>query len=449
VSSKTSDAPRPEPDDDPRSDGTDLPGIDAPGLEPLGAALYGAEGREELAAVILEEAAQDREAGERQAAGAPGGDGESDERGVELANRDGSDDEDELPYGKAGSPLNRSHPFFLGFVGAIGVLTAMALVSALAQLSSVFTLIIVAMFLAMALDPVVQWLMRRGLPRGLAVTVVFLLVIGVFVGILSAVVPPLVTQGSSLANQLPDLLNQLLKSPTVRHLDNQYHIVSKASADLKSRVANGNTLMSVFGGVFGAGKAVVSGFFAAFTVLVLTLYFLASLHNITEAAYRMVPASRRDRVRLLSDEIIRRIGGYVAGQIAVASINAVCTYIVVTILGLPYGLVLAICVGLIGLIPLIGATLGATIVVLVGMFQSWQIGVGLIIYYVVYQQVENYLISPKIMARTVSVPGAVAMIAALAGGSLLGMLGALIGIPIAAGVLLIIQEVVVPRQDRS
>ena len=205
--------------------------------------------------------------------------------------------------------------------------------------------------------------------------------------------------------------------------------------------------MGLFGGVLGAGKAVVSGTFSAFTVLVLTLYFLASLRSITEACYRLVPASRRDRVRLLSDEIMRRVGGYVAGQIGVASINGVCTYILVTALGLPYGLVLAITVAGFGLIPLVGATIGALVVILVALFDSWQTGLGVTLYYLFYQQLENYVIAPRIMARTVSVPGAVAVIAALAGGALLGVLGALIAIPIAAGILLVIQEVVMPRQE--
>jgi predicted PurR-regulated permease PerM len=163
----------------------------------------------------------------------------------------------------------------------------------------------------------------------------------------------------------------------------------------------------------------------------------------------MVPASRRPRVRALGDEIIRRIGGYVAGQVAVATINGLLTFILLTILGVPYSIVLSITVAILGIIPLVGATLGAVIVVLVGLFQSWQIGVAIAVYYLLYQQIENYVIAPRIMARTVSVPGAVALIAALAGAALLGVLGALIAIPIAAAILLVIQEVTIPRQEQA
>jgi predicted PurR-regulated permease PerM len=359
----------------------------------------------------------------------------------------GEADEDE--YGTPGAPLNRNGPFYLGFVGALGALIAWEVLKVVGNLSGVLTLVGVAAFLAVGLDPVVRWLQRQGLSRGWAVTAVFAAVIAVFAGFVAAVVPTVVTQGTELAQSLPDTVQNLLKSKTIRDLDAEYGVITNASEQLRKRVSEGDTVMSLFGGVLGAGKAVLSGFVSTFTVLVLTLYFLASLHTIAEAGYRLVPASRRLRVRSLGDEIIRRIGGYVAGQVAVASINAVCSFVLLTVLGVPYTVVLAITVGVLGLIPLVGATIGAVVVVLVGLFQSWQIGVVITVYYIIYQQVENYVIAPRIMSRTVAVPGAVALISALAGGALLGVLGALIAIPIAAAILLIVQEVVVPRMERA
>ena len=350
------------------------------------------------------------------------------------------------PFGLPGRPLSRGHPFFIGFVGALGVLLAYGLVQTVLRLSQLLTLIVIALFLAAALDPVVRGLQRLGLRRAAAVAVVFLGVIVVFVGFAAAIVPPVIKQATELAHNAPSLLDSLLRSSLVRRLDDQYGIITKASDELHNRLTNSDTVVLLFGGVLGAGKAVLTGFFGAFTVLVLTLYFLASLGTMTEAGYRLIPASRRERVRLLSDEVIRRVGSYVGGQITVASINAVCTFILLTILGLPYSLVLALIVGIIGLIPLVGATLGAAVVILVAVFHSWQYGVIVAVYYVVYQQVENYVIAPRVMARSVAVPGAVALVAALAGGALLGIVGALIAIPVAAGVLLIIREVVEPRQ---
>jgi predicted PurR-regulated permease PerM len=351
-------------------------------------------------------------------------------------------------FGVPGSPMNRAHPFYVGFMGALGVLIAYWLLQAVAQLSSVLTLLLVALFLALGLDPLVAMLQRRGLGRGWAVTVVVLGVIAVFAGFLAAVVPTLVTQATDFGTQLPGLVNQLQNSSTVHWVDQRFGLIANATNQLEKWVTNKDTVLTVFGGVFGAGKAVISGAFSVFTVLVLTLYILASKQTMTEAVYRLVPASRRERVRLLGDEILRRVGAYIAGQVAVAAINAVLTYIVLLILGIDYALVLSIAVGLLGLIPMVGATLGAVVVVLVALFHSWQLAVIALVYYVVYQQVENYLISPRIMSRAVSVPGSVAMIAALAGGTLLGILGALVAIPVAAGIMLIIEEVVLPRQAR-
>jgi predicted PurR-regulated permease PerM len=358
------------------------------------------------------------------------------------------DSSTDIDFGEPGKPINRQGPFYIGFVGAIGVLLAYYLLQLIASLSSVLTLVGVAAFLAIGLDPLVRILQRRGLGRGAAVAVVFVGVLLVFGGFIAAVVPTVISQAGELTDSLPDTLDNLRKSSWIHQLDEDYGIITNASDQLRQKLSDGATVMSLFGGVLGAGKAVLSGFVSTFTVLVLTLYFLASLHTIAEAGYRMVPASRRPRVRALGDEIIRRIGGYVAGQVLVATINAVCTFVLLTILGVPFSLVLSISVGILGIIPLVGATLGAVIVVLVGLFQSWQVGVIIAVYYLVYQQLENYVIAPRIMARTVSVPGAVALIAALAGAALLGVLGALIAIPIAAAVLLILQEVAIPRQDR-
>jgi predicted PurR-regulated permease PerM len=352
-------------------------------------------------------------------------------------------------FGLPGLPVNRAHPFYIGFMGALGVLLAYWLVGLVGQLSSVLTLVVIALFLALGLDPAVQLLQRLGLRRNPSVAIVFVGVIGLFVGFVAAVAPALVTQGTQFSQQLPDLLDSFQNSAVIQRLDREYGLISGITEQVQQRLTSGETALQLFGGVFGAGRAVVSGTFSAFTVLVLTLYFLASMHAMTEAAYRLVPASRRDRVRLLSEEIIRRIGAYIAGQISVASINGFFTYVMLSVLGLQYRLVLAITVGLFGLIPLVGATIGAGVIILVALFHSWQYAVIVLVYYVVYQQVENYLIAPKIMSRTVSVPGAVAVIAALAGGTLLGVVGALLAIPVAAGVLLIIQEVVVPRQARS
>ncbi len=349
--------------------------------------------------------------------------------------------------GQAGAPLNRHSPFYVGFVGAIGVLLAWGLVQVMTRLSSVLTLLVVSLFLALGLDPVVQFVQTRGLRRGRAVTLVFLGVILVFVGIIALLVPPVVNEAAQLAGQAPDFVQNLLKNSTVRRLDDQYGILSKAQTELQKRITDQSLWTGIFGGVLGAGLAVVSSLFSAFTVLVLTLYLTASLPRVKTSVYRMVPRSRRQRVSFLSEEISRRVGGYFLGQIAVATLNGVLSYVMMKVVGVPYSAVLAVSVGILGLIPMVGATLGAVLVVVVALFQSGTAALIVAAYYLVYQQIENYVVAPRIMQRTVAVPGAVTVVAALAGGTLFGVVGALMAIPVAAGLLLLYQEVLLPRQQ--
>jgi predicted PurR-regulated permease PerM len=349
--------------------------------------------------------------------------------------------------GTPGRPLNRQSPFYLGFVGAIGVLVAYGLVNLVTRLSSVLTLLAVSLFLALGLDPIVEWLRARGLERRWAVLAVFVGVIGLFIGVISLVVPPVVQEASQLASRGPEFAQELLRNPRLRQLDDQYGVISRVQGELQNRLSSGRLWTTIFGGVLGAGKAVASGFFSAFTVLILTLYFLASLPIVKSSTYRMVPRSRRERVALLSEEISRRVGGYFMGQLTVATINGVLSYVMMKVVGIPYAAVLAVVVGVLGLVPMVGAILGAVLVVLVALFVSTTAALIVAGYYVVYQQVENYVISPRVMQRTVSVPGAVTVVAALAGGTLLGVLGALMAIPVAAGLLLIYQQVLLPRQQ--
>ncbi len=351
-------------------------------------------------------------------------------------------------YGQAGRPLNRQSPFFMGFVGAIGVLTALMLWHIIGRLSTTITLVVVAFFLTLALNPLVEALTKRGLRRGLAVSLVFAGVILVFTLLGLVVVPPVSTQGSELAGNAPGYLDHVLNSSFIKDLDRNYGVVDKIQAEVTKRLSDGTFLSQVFGGVLGVGAAVISAIFQTFTVLVLTLFLLASFPRVKQAAYAMIPASRRPRVISLSEEIMRRTGSYAIGQVAVASINALCSWVMMMIVGIPYSAVLAVAVGFLGLIPMVGATIGAGLVCLVAIFDEPRKAVIALVYYVVYQQLENYVVAPKIMQRTVSVPGAVTVVAALAGGTLLGVLGALLAIPVAAGLLLLYEEVLLPRQRR-
>jgi predicted PurR-regulated permease PerM len=351
-------------------------------------------------------------------------------------------------YGDVGLPLNRHSPFYIGFFGATGALLAWALWTSLGRAATAITLLLVSFVLALALAPLVDRLTAR-MPRGAAVTSVFLALVAVLVLIGLVVVPPVVTQGGQLAQQAPQYLQDLLDTRWVRELDQHYDVIDRAEQELMGRLTDQTFIEGVLGGILGAGRAVVSGVFQTLTVLVLTLYLLASLPRVKQAAFAMVPASRRPRVESLSEEIMRRVGSYAIGQVGIATLNAVASYVMMRIVGIPYAAVLAVTVGLLGLIPMIGATLGAAIVSVVAFFDEPRKALIAVIYYVIYQQVENYVIAPRVMQHTVSVPGTVTVVAALVGGALLGVLGALLAIPVAAGLLLLYDEVLVPRQREA
>ena len=374
------------------------------------------------------------------------GDGEDAARRTEESPAAGAPASGTTQFGEMGRPMNRQSAFYLGFVGALGALIAIGLWHSLGRLATTLTILVVALFLTLALNPLVEWLGRRGLKRSLSVGIVFVGVLVVFTLLGLLVFPPVVSQGGDLVQEAPSYVDRIFNAAWVKELDKNYDVVEKINDEFNKRLTDETFIGSVLGGVLGAGRAVLNGVFQTFTILILTLYFLASLPKMKRTAYSMVPASRRHRVVQLSEEIMRRTGSYAIGQVAIATINAVLSYVMMTLLGIPYAAVLAVVVGFLGLIPMVGATLGAGLVCLVAFFDEPRIALFAGLYYLVYQQVENYVIAPKIMQRTVSVPGALTVVAALAGGTLLGVLGALLAIPVAAAVLLLVDEVLIPRQ---
>ncbi len=352
-------------------------------------------------------------------------------------------------YGSAGAPIDRGHPFYFGFVATTGALSAFVLLRALASASQVFVIILVALFLATGLNPAVEGIRRRGLSRTAAVTIIFLGVL-TFVGLfLALIVPPLVKQSAHLINIAPSLLRDLKANPQIASLNNQYGIIDSIQTKLNSVTSDGTILISAFGGVIGVGKTVLSGTFTGLTILVLTLYFITSLPQATALALKMVPASRRPRITLLTDAVIARVGAFVGSQILVSALASLFVTILSLVLGLPSPITIGIIVFVCGLVPLIGHFLGCGVVTLIAATQSVSIGIITFVAYVAYVQVENYVVTPKIMKRTLAVPGAVTIVSALIGTSLLGLIGGLLAVPVAASIILILEEVVYPRAEQN
>jgi len=346
--------------------------------------------------------------------------------------------------GELGEPLSRHSPFVWGFFGGLGFFLAWWLGGAITSIGPTLLLVVVALFLAAGLNPAVEFFERHGMRRPYAVVTVIVAALAAVALFLVAIVPVITDQVQSISDNAPDWLDRLQKSERVQKLDDEYQVIDK----IKDYIEKGDFASSLFGGVLGIGLAVLSALANAFIVIVLTLYFLASLDKTKKALYQLAPASRRERVTLLGDRVIRGVGGYVSGAFIVATCAGISSLIFLFIVGLgQYAVALAFVVALLDVIPMIGATIGAVVVTAIGFAEDPKIGIACIVFYVIYQQVENYVIYPRVMSRSVDVPGAVTVIAALVGAALLGVVGALLAIPTAAAILMLTREVVVRRQD--
>jgi predicted PurR-regulated permease PerM len=352
-------------------------------------------------------------------------------------------------FGEAGKPVDTTHPFYFGFMVTIGALLALTTLRALASASAVFILIIVSIFLAAGLNPAVLFFQNRGLKRGAAVGAVMACVLIFVAAFIAIAVPPLLDQGNQLIDNAPQLIKDLNNNAFINDLNIKYGVIDSLQTKVDSVIKDGQFAITAFGGVIGVGKAVVSGLVSTITILTLTLYFLASLPQVVEISLKFVPASRRNRVSKLVNAIISRVGSFVGGQAIIAALAAIFILIMGLIIGMPYAGPLAVIVLVCGFIPLIGHFIGMTIVTLVSLTASLSIAAIALASYIIYVQIENYVITPRIMKRSLSIPGLVTIIAALLGTSLLGLIGGLLAVPIAAAILLILDEVVFPRADQS
>ena len=351
--------------------------------------------------------------------------------------------DEEYPLGRPGRPMNRRSPFRIGFAGAVGAGFAYLLYQALVSARGVLVLVIVAAFLAIGLNPIVSRLERAGMRRGAAVAIVFAGLLGFFALFGYAVLPPVINQVANFVDAVPGYVKDLQNNATIRDLDQRFGLIDK----LDQYVTTGEFGTRIAGNVLSVTQQVAGFVLKALTVLILTLYFLSSFNSIKRTAYRLVPRTRRARFSLISDEVLSRVGGYVAGAVVVALIAGVASLIWVSSLGIPYPLALALIVTLTDVIPLIGATIGAVVVTTVAFFVSVPVGIFTGLFFLVYQQIENYVIYPRVMSRSVDVNPAAAIVGALIGGTLLGFVGALLAVPATAAIQLILREVLVPRQD--
>jgi predicted PurR-regulated permease PerM len=342
--------------------------------------------------------------------------------------------------------LQPAHLFRWGALFSLGAATTVIGLYAVYTVRAILIRILIALFIAVSLDPAVRLLTRRGMRRGVAVTLIFLLAFALAAGFLISVIPPLVTQGRNLIDDLPGYLTRLQdRSSQFRELDDRYNISDQLqglAGTLPSRLGSG--VLGFTGRVFGA-------VFSGLTVLVFTVYFMADMPRIRTGVVRLFPVDRRPRARRVVDLVVDKVGGYMIGNIIISLIAGVASFIAFTILGVPFPAPLAFLVAICDLIPMIGATLGAVLGVSVALFSTslWPTTVLVAAFFVAYQQLENYLIAPRVLKTTVELGAAAVLIAGLIGAAVLGLVGALMAIPVAAAFNVLLNERLVAHETAA
>jgi predicted PurR-regulated permease PerM len=338
--------------------------------------------------------------------------------------------------------------FTYAFGLAAGALSAYALLRLAAHAQSVLVLVALAAFFAISLNPVVTALTRQRrvpMPRWAAVLLVGIGVLAVVAGVLAIVVPPVEREVTALAHQIPHLIKESQdKSTWLGRAEAKYHVLDKLQSTLNSKTLGINALT----GVVGAGRYVLDMLTSTLAVVALTIYLLAGLPNVVDAVFRAVPASRRGRARAIGDEILTQVGRYMLGSLLNASIAGMATFIWSAIFGIPYPAALGVMVALMDMVPVIGSTIGGAIVTLVAVSVSLPVAGATLAFYIAFRLTEDYLLLPNVMRHAVNVPPIVTVVAVLIGGALMGIIGALLAIPAAAALKLIVQEALIPRLDR-
>lgn len=345
-----------------------------------------------------------------------------------------------------------TNPVKFGFLFTVGVGIALLCYFFISNVGALAGWLTGAVFIGLGLDPAVRKLEKWGLPRAAGVTAVF-----VFLGLLATaiifwLIPTIARQAVTFINGFPEQFENFLNSDFFSTIDDQYQIRQNVDTEVEKFFSNltsdGSAISSFFSSLMNAGTTIAQIATGIIIVLFLSIYVLASLPTIKAWGVRLAPASKRERVGYLTEEITSSVGQYVMGQAIVALLNASFAFIVMLIVGVPFPQLLMLFVLILAFIPLVGGVSAAVLVSLVSLIDSWQTAVFFLIPYIIYLQFEAYFVSPRIMSKAVAVPGAIAVIAVAAGSALWGVLGALIAIPVAASLLILVREVLIPHQDK-
>jgi predicted PurR-regulated permease PerM len=346
--------------------------------------------------------------------------------------------------GPPGRPINRRSPFFIGMAAAAGVAVTAGLAELIIAARSVLILVGLALFIAAGLEPLAGWLTRRRVPRWGAVLLIAAAGAGLMAGFFALAIPPLVSQATAFAHELPTYAHALRShNSELGRLNQRYHLQQR----LTSMLSRSGT--SLVGGLLGAGQVVLSTASSILVVAVLVIYFLAAMPRIRLFLYRLAPRHRRARVILIGDEVVTKVGGFLLGNVLTSLIAGLGTFCWMFALGIPYPALLGLFVGLADLVPVVGSTIGGIVVSLVALTVSLPVALATVGFYVAYRLAEDYLLVPRVIGHTVRISAVVSIVAVLIGAALMGIIGALVAIPLAAVVRLLLDEIVFPRLDRG
>ena len=344
-------------------------------------------------------------------------------------------------FGFAGKAFDRRSPFLIGLMGAFGVGIAYVIGRGIVEVSGVLLIIGVALFIAIGLNPILEFCTKRGLSRGVAaglVTLGFALLLALFIVV---AVPPTSHEVQTLVSNYPHYKKELIAGQGwAGKLVLKLHLQSYLKGTSKLKLPSGVLAT--------AGKDLLSIGVGTVSLIALTIYFLIALPGVKRLWLSLIPMSRRQRVELLTDEVFDRVGGYMLGNLLTSLVAAAGTYVWLVAFGIPYPLLLALFVGLFDLIPMVGSTIAGAVVTLVALTKGVPVAIATLAFYVIYRFLEDYLLNPRVMKHTVRITPGITIIATLIGGTLLGLVGALIAIPVAATINLLLEEVAIPRQNK-
>lgn len=342
--------------------------------------------------------------------------------------------------------MNSRTVFRWAVAASLGVLVVALSVAAIWTLRDLLVQMLIALFIAVSLDPAVRWMIGRGIKRSQAVALIFLAVLALTVGVLWTLIPSLAHQASALTSDFPGFIDNLRqRSPSLRNLEARFNLqprVDTLARELPSRLG---------GQAVGFGRRFLGALFQVLLVLALAIYAMLDLPRLRRGFIRLFPKRQRSQVGDMVNLVVDKVGLYMIGNLVISAIAGVAALIALEALRVPFALPLAVLVAITDLIPFIGASLGAGICVIVAAATGdlWPQAGLLLIFFVLYQQLENYLIAPRVLRNTVDIPSMAVLVAALIGGSVLGVIGALMAIPVAATVKAVAAQRLRDRDDAT